>query len=120
MNNRSLGILGGMGSYATLDFFKKILKTFPAEKEWERPRVVIDNCCTFPSRVRAILYKEKVEELINSLIFSLEGLVALGVSDIIVCCNTCHYFLNDIFKRRPGLEKYVIDILKSTKEFCVE
>ena len=46
-----IGILGGMGSYATLHFFEAILNAFPAEKEWDRPRVLIDNRCTMPSRV---------------------------------------------------------------------
>ena len=39
----TIGIVGGMGSYATLDFFRRILDAFPAEKEWDRPRIVIDN-----------------------------------------------------------------------------
>ena len=34
----TIGIVGGMGSYATLDFFRRILDAFPAEKEWDRPR----------------------------------------------------------------------------------
>ena len=56
-----VGILGGMGSYATVDFFRRLIEAFPAEKEWDRPRVIIDNNCTMPSRVRAILYHENEE-----------------------------------------------------------
>ena len=55
---QTIGIIGGMGSYATLDFFSRLLAAFPAEKEWDRPRILIDNRCTMPSRVRAILYGE--------------------------------------------------------------
>lgn len=120
MNDRVLGVIGGMGSYATLNFFKTILDTFPAEKEWERPHVIVDNCCTLPSRVRAILYKEKVEELIQGLIFSMDKLIAFGVNDIIVCCNTCHYFLDSVFERRPDLKHYVINILECAKDFCIK
>ena len=61
----TIGILGGMGSYATLHFFSRILDAFPAEKEWERPRVIIDNRCTMPSRVRAYLYGERKQELVD-------------------------------------------------------
>ena len=38
-----IGIMGGFGSYATLNFFEQVLDSFPAEKEWERPRILIDN-----------------------------------------------------------------------------
>lgn len=46
--SETIGIVGGMGSYATLDFFRRILDASPAEKEWDRPRAVIDNHCTMP------------------------------------------------------------------------
>ena len=60
-DNYVIGVLGGMGTYATIHLFKQYADVFPAEKEWERPRIIIDNRYTMPSRVRAFLYKEKVE-----------------------------------------------------------
>ena len=66
-NSYTIGIIGGMGSYATVDLFRRVIDAFPAEKEWERPRVLIDNRCTMPSRVRAILYGERKDELIAEL-----------------------------------------------------
>ena len=63
MKDYVVGIVGGMGSYATVDFFKRLVDAFPVEKEWDRPRIIIDNKCTMPSRVRALLYGEKREEL---------------------------------------------------------
>lgn len=36
-----IGILGGMGSLATVDSFKRIVNAYPAEKEWDRPRIII-------------------------------------------------------------------------------
>lgn len=59
----TIGIVGGMGSYATLDFFRRLLNAFPAEREWDRPRIVIDNRCTMPSRVHAILYNEQPQKI---------------------------------------------------------
>ena len=61
----TIGILGGMGSYATVEIFRRMVEAFPAEKEWDRPRILIDNNCIMPSRVRAILYNEKREELLE-------------------------------------------------------
>lgn len=74
----TIGVLGGMGSYATCDIFRRLLDAFPAEKEWERPRILIDNNCTMPSRVRAILYGEHEGRLIQEMSESVESLVRTG------------------------------------------
>ena len=67
MKDLVIGVLGGMGTYATINLFKQYAEVFPAEKEWERPRIIIDNRCTMPSRVRAFLYHENVERLIDEM-----------------------------------------------------
>lgn len=92
----AIGILGGMGSYATLDIFRRLLDAFPAKKEWERPRIVIDNNCLMPSRVRAILYGEREKELIEAMSASLENLSSAGCDRIIIGCITAHSFLHKL------------------------
>lgn len=74
----AVGIVGGMGSYATVGFFKRLVDAFPARYEWERPRILIDNRCTMPSRVRAILYGERRDELVRQLAESVKNLVGGG------------------------------------------
>lgn len=106
-----IGIVGGMGSYATVDFFERIIDAFPAEKEWDRPRVIIDNRCTMPSRVRAVLYDEKVDELIDSLTSSTKGLIEMGANRIIFACNTSHIFQPEVIKKLPGTEDCFINII---------
>ena len=78
MKDLVIGVLGGMGTYATINLFKQYAEVFPAEKEWDRPRIIIDNRCTMPSRVRAFLYHENVEQLVNALSDSIEGLLIIG------------------------------------------
>lgn len=106
-----LGVLGGMGTYATIHLFQQYAEIFPAEKEWDRPRIIIDNNCTMPSRVRAILYNEKREELISRMSASMQNLISAGASRIILGCNTSHVFLNDIYKLHPEIKNYVINII---------
>lgn len=106
-----IGIVGGMGSYATLNFFSRLLAYFPAEREWDRPRIIIDNYCTMPSRVRAIIYKEKYKEVYMALANSIKLLIDGGATDIVLVCNTAHCFLKDIFKLYPEYKNYVIDII---------
>lgn len=106
-----IGILGGMGSLATVDFFKRIVDAYPAEKEWDRPRIIIDNNCTMPSRVRAILYNEDVEKLLSQMCASIDAMMNMGANNIILACNTSHYFLPQIYKKVPNSEKYIINII---------
>lgn len=106
-----IGVLGGMGTYATIHLFQQYADIFPAEKEWDRPRIVIDNRCTMPSRVRAFLYNEKVDQLVNEMTESMQGLMNAGCTRIILACNTSHLFLPRIYEKVPALEKRVVHII---------
>ena len=37
MEKLVIGVLGGMGTFATINMFKQYASVFKAEKEWERP-----------------------------------------------------------------------------------
>lgn len=93
MKQGAIGIVGGMGSLAANHFLGRLTAAFPAHKEWDRPRIVLDNRCQMPSRVRALLYNERVEELVEGLSDSISGLANFGCTDIVLCCNTSHVFL---------------------------
>lgn len=107
---KTIGILGGMGSYATCAIFRRLLDAFPAEKEWDRPRILIDNNCAMPSRVRAILYGEHEERLVREMSESVEHLAAAGADRILLGCMTAHYFR----PRLPHQDK-VMDVLAETR-----
>ena len=111
MKNFNIGILGGMGTYATIHLFKQYAEVFPAEKEWERPRIIIDNRCTMPSRVRAFLYNENVDKLVDEMADSMQHLVDAGCNKIILACNTSHLFLPQIYDKVPELENRVVHII---------
>ena len=114
-----IGVLGGMGTYATIHLFQQYANVFPAEKEWERPRIVIDNRCTMPSRVRAFLYNEKVDQLVEEMADSMQNLVNAGCNRIILACNTSHLFLPKIYDRVPDLENKVIHIISACVDIIV-
>ena len=108
-----IGVLGGMGTYATIHQFQQYAEVFPAEKEWDRPRLIIDNRCTMPSRVRAFLYNENREQLVNEMVDSMQGLVGIGCTKIILACNTSHIFLPEIYNKVPQLEERVVNIVNT-------
>lgn len=111
----TLGVLGGMGTFATIHLFQDYAQVFPATKEWDRPRIIIDNRCTMPSRVRAILYNENRKELIDQMSDSIAFLIKGGADQIILACNTSHVFLNDVYRRVPEASGKVINII----DICV-
>ena len=113
--NFVVGVLG-VATYATINFFEQWAKTFPAEKEWDRPRIIIDNNCTLPSRVRALLYNENVELLVEGMTASIRTLIRAGASRILIACNTAHVFLPAIYEKFPQARDFVCDIADS----CVE
>lgn len=109
----TIGVLGGMGTYATVHLFKQYADIFEAEKEWERPRIIIDNRCTMPSRVRAFLYNENVEQLVEEMTDSIRMLMTAGANRIILACNTSHLFLPYVFEKFPLAKSAVISIIDS-------
>lgn len=115
-----IGVVGGMGSYATCDFFRRLIDAFPAEKEWDRPRIIIDNNCTMPSRVRAIIYKEERPRLVSLLTESVINLRKTGCTKIVLVCNTSHVFLDEIYgeyeKRTGSRDCNIINMI----EICAE
>lgn len=106
-----IGVLGGMGSYATLHFFQELLDAFPAQKEWDRPRILIDNRCTMPSRVLAVLEGVKYEQLVEELCDSVRSLLRAGATRLILACNTSHCFLPDIYQKVPEAQGKIISII---------
>ncbi|SHM13170.1 aspartate/glutamate racemase family protein [Ruminococcus flavefaciens] len=112
-DNLVIGVLGGMGTYATIHLFEQYAEVFKAEKEWERPRIVIDNRCTMPSRVRAFLYKENVDQLVCEMAESLNSLKDTGCNRIILACNTSHLFLPLIYQKYPDIQSSIVHIIET-------
>lgn len=117
---QTIGIIGGMGSYATLDIFRRFLEAFPAEKEWDRPRILIDNRCTMPSRVRAILYQEERPALVSELAKAAQGLINCGADYLVFACNTSHVFLDEIFRLVPAARSKTIHLIHALAEKMAE
>lgn len=107
-----IGVVGGMGSYATLYFFKRYLEVFTAEKEWDRPRIIIDNRCTMPSRVRAVIYNERYGDVVNEISDSVNNLNNMGCDYIVLACNTSHIFLDDVKQKVPDSSNKILNIIE--------
>ncbi len=87
----TVGILGGMGPYATLAFYQCILDNTPAQKDWEHLRLIIDSNPKIPSRTRAFLFGEA--DPVPMMARSAKSLQEAGADFVVLPCNSAHYFL---------------------------
>ena len=54
-----VGILGGMGPYATIDFMQLVLELTPAKSEKDHIHTIVDSNPAMPSRTRDYLFNEE-------------------------------------------------------------
>lgn len=111
IEEKIIGIIGGMGPEATLDLFYKILKNTKAEKDQDHIHLVIDNYPQIPDRTAYILGKG--ENPLPYILKSAKKLEKFGVSAICMPCNTAHYFVDEI---RRSISVPFISIVESVIE----
>lgn len=96
MNDRILGIIGGMGPEATVSFYSRIIGLTKVSCDQDHYRVVIDSNAKIPDRTSAIL--NGTESPLPALIETAKNLEKLGVEVAGIPCITAHYYLNDLRK----------------------
>ncbi len=105
----TVGVIGGMGPYATLAFFKSVLDNTPAHKDWDHLRIIIDNNPKIPSRTRAFLFGE--DDPVPMMIESAKTLGVAGADFVVLPCNSAHYFLPRV---RGSVDVPFIDMVDET------
>lgn len=96
MNDKILGIIGGMGPEATVSFYSRIIKMTTVDKDQDHFRVVIDSNPKIPDRTDSIL--NKGPSPLPKLIETAKNLESLGVEIAGIPCITAHYYLNALRK----------------------
>lgn len=114
MYRNTIGIVGGFGGFATLNFFKRILESFNTGYERDYPRIIMDNNFTMPSRTRALLYDEETEKITKMIAESVRNLLIAGADYIIMVCGTAHWFLEGVYKIVPESKGKIINIIELT------
>ena len=96
-NNKVIGILGGMGPYATIMFMKNILDKTDAKKDWDHIRTVVDSNTYIPSRSRAILYNETSP--LEGMVETCLKLQKYPVDIVVIPCNSACYWAHEVQKQ---------------------
>ncbi|WP_375749318.1 aspartate/glutamate racemase family protein [Vibrio sp. HN007] len=94
--SKMLGILGGMGPMATVDFVKRVVEKSPARSDQEHIPMIISNNPIIPDRTKCIM--ENGEDPLNTMLNNLMSLKDSGATKVVIPCNTAHYWLNKLNK----------------------
>ena len=88
---KTIGILGGMGPEATLEFFKTLLSYDPAERDQDHLHIIEECDPAIPDRTAHILGKGA--DPVPAMLASAERLRVAGADIVGIPCMTAHHFL---------------------------
>jgi aspartate racemase len=91
-----IGILGGMGTQAGLDFCNKLAKLSKGKIDQEYPLFILYNKSNIPGRPENI---HKYNKVLKSLYAGCLMLKKSKCKFIVIPCNTAHYWFDDLQKR---------------------
>jgi aspartate racemase len=94
-----IGVLGGMGPLATVDFFGKVLVATSAGGDADHVPLLIQSDPRIPSRPAAILGDGRSP--LPELMAGRDRLVAAGASALAMPCNTAHFWFRDLAAACP-------------------
>ncbi|MBT6094247.1 MAG: amino acid racemase [Rhodospirillaceae bacterium] len=89
-----LGILGGMGPLATVDFMQKVIEATPATRDQDHIPLLVHAVPQVPDRAEAILTGS--DEPLAWLQEGTKILRAAGAEAIAIPCNTAHYWYDNL------------------------
>ncbi|MCY3963901.1 MAG: amino acid racemase [Acidobacteria bacterium] len=100
---RLIGIVGGLGPFAHVDFERKLLdaasELIGARRDQDFPQWVLSSIPQTPDRTEAFF--GEAEDPTPSLSQSLERLRGAGADFAVVACNTAHLFLERLREESP-------------------
>ena len=110
-----IGILGGMGTQAGLDFCSKLAKLNRGKADQKYPLFVLYNKSNIPDRKQNL---KKYNKVLKSLIEGCKFLQKNKCKFISIPCNTAHYWYKDLKKKIkiPILNMPEIVYLKAKKK----
>ena len=91
---RVVGVLGGLGPEATLDFYAKVLSLTPAERDQDHLHLIIDSNPAVPNRNEAVAGTgPSPGPLLGAMA---AGLEKAGADFLVMVCNAAHAYQHDI------------------------
>jgi aspartate racemase len=91
-----IGVLGGMGPLATVDFFNKVLAATPAKGDADHVPLLIQSDPRIPPRPAAILGSG--HSPLPALVAGRDRLISAGALALAMPCNTAHFWHADLLQ----------------------
>lgn len=112
--SRTVGVLGGLGPEATLDFFARVLERTPASRDQEHLHLLIDNNPQVPDRNAAVAGSGPSPA--PTLAEMAKRLETAGADFLVMPCNAAHAFAHAI---RESVSIPLVSIIEETRDEVV-
>ncbi|MBV6658281.1 MAG: aspartate/glutamate racemase family protein [Devosiaceae bacterium] len=93
--HKTIGVLGGMGPQATIQFMQRVVDAVPANDDADHVPLLVDQNPAVPSRIAALIDGDG-ENPGPTLAFMARRLESAGAAAIVMPCNTAHAFTAEI------------------------
>ena len=93
-NDKIVGVLGGMGPEATVDFMATVIAFTPAASDQDHVHMIVDNDPTIPARQDAIL--RDGADPGPAMAAMAKRLSDAGADFLVIPCNTAHAFTSQV------------------------
>ena len=128
-----IGILGGMGTQAGLDFCNKLAIQYRGKIDQDYPLFFLYNKSNIPGRPESIgkttgelsnrfeniTSKKKYEKVLKSLVDGCKKLEKANCKFIVIPCNTAHYWYEDLKKKiKIPIINMPKEVFNHTKKKC--
>ena len=108
--DKTVGVLGGLGPMATVDFYDMVVEMTEAKRDQDHLDMIIMNRATTPDRTAYILGSSDDSPL-DYIVRDAKRLEVAGADFLVLTCNTAHYFYNAIVE---GLGIPLINMIEET------
>nr|WP_255532942.1 amino acid racemase [Polynucleobacter sp. CS-Odin-A6] len=102
-----VGVLGGMGPLATVDFMTKVIESTPASCDQDHIPLIVSCIPQIPDRTQA--YKGEGASPLSELIANAKRLVDADAQVIAIACNTAHLWFEQLEKAVPIPIIHIVD-----------
>jgi aspartate racemase len=90
----TVGVIGGMGPFATADFLSKLISATPADRDQDHLRILVDCNPQVPDRTQFLAGRGSDPRPV--LRAMARGLVRAGADLLVMPCNTAHAFRDEL------------------------
>ncbi len=109
-----IGVLGGMGPMATVDFMRKVIELTPASRDQDHLPLIVYSVPQVPDRSASIV--EGRESPLPAMIEGLGTLARAGVECIAIPCNTAHHWYDDLARESSVPILHIVDAAGAAME----